>query len=71
MHPELKTFIERAVVPALLEQFLRDHREAQPGLTAEQGPATPGTIEASRQPGRSREDARGAATPFTELAETV
>lgn len=37
LHPELRTFIDRAVVPALLERFLREHASAEqrePSLTA-------------------------------------
>jgi hypothetical protein len=34
--PEFRELIDRAVVPALLERFLREHREAE-------GPAVPAT----------------------------
>ena len=47
MHPELKTFIERAIVPALLEQFLREH---QPDARVTPRPIEPSSPEARRPP---------------------
>jgi hypothetical protein len=40
MSPDLRTFVDRVIVPALVERFLRDQNAGQPSIIVNRDPRT-------------------------------